>query len=202
MRGFLALLLACIATPVLADPWPAAYRVDGVAAADVLNIRAAPDAGAEVLATIAPFAMSVEVLGRSPDGRWGEVGLPEGNGWVNMRFLAATPTPAGELPRPLSCLGTEPFWSIQFPARGGAVWSDPETPDLALDLVEETVVDGQWGGFLLRLADAQGALHTLTVTRARCSDGMSDRAFGFSVLRVSSRGPALERGCCTLDHRD
>ncbi len=203
----LALVLAALAPagPARAQPHlPAAYRVTGVAADDVLNIRAAPSARAPIVGRIAPFALHVEVLELTGDARWGRVPLPEGSGWVAMRFLAPTPRedPAA-LPRPLSCRGTEPFWHLGLFPRG-AEWTTPDAGPLRLDGGHEAVAPE---GFLARLRAPAGAGrgtdYTLIVQREGCSDGMSDRPFGFSA-RLFLEGAAGNRalsGCCTLDHR-
>ena len=49
--------------------------------------------------------------------------------------------------------------------------------------------------------DRDGATLDLTVTRASCSDGMSDRPYGFRALvwdRGASGGEQLLEGCCSL----
>jgi len=193
------LVLGC---PVLAigQTFPASYAVKGVSANDVLNIRKEPSATAETLGGIGPFALNVEVLGTTPDGKWGQVGLPEGNGWVAMAFL--DPTPAADpalVPRPLSCLGTEPFWSVSLYA-GTAEYHSPETGAVILTLGHEAVAPK---GFLFLLEEGPTRARTLVVTRERCSDGMSDRIFGFStrMFTESPDGNTLSQGCCTLDHR-
>lgn len=167
----------------------------GVAANDVLNIRAAPSAGAAAIGAYPPTRTGIEVLALSDDGRWGLVGLPEGNGWVAMRFLAPEPVAADRIPRPLHCLGTEPFWSVHLDA-GHAAYSAPGA-DIALTPVTEAVAPE---GYLALLADGRGGTWTMLVGRGQCSDGMSDRTFGWQaqVFRAGG-GNALLSGCCTLD---
>lgn len=207
MRGgalALAVWTALAALPAAGQTLPAAYRVAGVAADDVLNIRAAPSAAAPIVGTIGPFAVAVEVLELSADGRWGRVPLPEGSGWVAMRFLQATP-PAdpAEVPRPLSCYGTEPFWRLGLHPRG-AEWTTPEGGPWPLDEIEAEAAPG---GFLVRLAGQDGAgpwaSVTLLALREPCTDGMSDRPFGLSarLFLQGADGAQALAGCCSLDHR-
>ncbi|MDO9524040.1 MAG: SH3 domain-containing protein, partial [Gemmobacter sp.] len=116
----LAMICLCLsAAPAVAEPFPATYEVRDVAANDVLNIRAQPRADAALIATLPPFAINIEVLETSEDRRWGLVSTGEGNGWVSMRYLNHTiwPDPY-TVPRPLTCLGTEPFWSVALLPRG------------------------------------------------------------------------------------
>ncbi|VDC23486.1 COG3650 family protein [Pseudogemmobacter humi] len=198
IRLSFALWLA-LAAPAAAETLPALYRVAGVAAGDALNVRAAPSAAAEVLGVIAPDTRGVEVVGLSEDGRWGLVHSGEGNGWVAMRYLEATPPedPA-RIPAPLRCLGTEPFWSLTRAPNGGT-WSTPGAEE-TLGFPREYVADrgySAWG------EDSLSGSYQLIVTRETCSDGMSDRIYGFSarVFAVSPGGNRLYSGCCTLDAR-
>ena len=205
MRFFGNLVCGVLLFPTVsfAQVWPESFRVQGVAAQDVLNIRAEPGPEAAIVGAFGPYDLNIEVLGLSEDGAWGKVGIPEGNGWVSMRFLQVTPAPVNEVPRPFACFGTEPFWSISFHPRGAIDLSVPGESPVALTLAEQSVAQGQWGGYLLRLGQADDSNHTLMVTREACSDGMSDREFGFSVLRMEQggAGASLTRGCCTLDQR-
>lgn len=200
IRAVLVLVLGLWSAPTLAQTFPASYSVTGVAATDMLNIRAEPSARAEVLGEIAPFALNVEVLGLSPDGKWGRVGIPEGNGWVSMTYLELyQPEDPTLVQRPLSCMGTEPFWSVSlYP--GGAEYNSPDTGAVPLTVTGEAVADQ---GYLIQLEEGPTLNRTLIVTRESCSDGMSDRAFGFSIRMFTHApdGNAALGGCCTLDHR-
>lgn len=175
-----------------AQDLPARHAVEGVAANDVLNVRERPDAGAPVVWTLAPDATGVEVLEVSPDGRWALVSRPEGSGWAALRFLEREAEAAGPLPRPLRCGGTEPFWSLRVDAED-AVFETPEGGAVPLRQ------HGEAGGFTGAVAafDAGGETLDLTVIRQQCSDGMSDRRYGFAAL-VWNRGETFLEGCCTV----
>lgn len=199
MRLVLAFL--CVVAPAAAQEFPAQFSVDGVASDDVLNVRAAPDAGSEIRDTIGPYEIDIEVLGLNADGTWGRVPLPEGVGWVSMRYLAANAdTDAEAVPRPLICSGTEPFWTLANYPRG------PEFRDLSLDrradlelLYERRLPDG----YLLRYTGGEELPHTLLVEREWCSDGMSDREFGFSATILTGENYRMRtlHGCCSLTAR-
>lgn len=201
MRMVLLCLALCAASAAPAQEFPAAYRVAGVAADDVLNIRAEPSGSAAKVGEIGAHGFNIEVLGLSEDGKWGMVPLPEGSGWVAMRFLQPTPPADPRLvPRPLTCSGTEPFWTLGLYPKG-AEWMTPESPRADLTVTGEAVAAR---GYRLHAEEGPTRIHDLTVVRQQCSDGMSDRKFGFaaSLFIESPDGNALLTGCCTLDHRN
>lgn len=188
---FLALMLA---GPAGAETLPALFRVTGVAAGDVLNIRAEPSASAAILGGLPPGAEGVEVV--AEQGGWGLVSTGEGAGWVKLAFLARQP---GEdwfaLTQPLRCLGTEPFWSLGVePATRVAVFSTPESGDAFTTLTTLWPGEGWRPGAAIALPDGFA-----TLTGGQCSDGMSDRVFGISInLYRMGEAPSVLQGCCTL----
>ncbi len=190
LAGLAALLL--LAAPAQAQDLPATFRVAGVAARDVLNVRAGPSTEAAVLATLRPDARGVEVLSFSANGDWALVPLAEGPGWVARRFLEAEPVEPGRIPRPLACRGTEPFWSLAL-EEGSATLELPGRPALALRQHGEIAGRAGW----IAAFDLGGQTADLTVVRRACSDGMSDRPFGLTAL-VWDRADRLFEGCCTL----
>lgn len=195
-----ALSLVLGLTAAQADTrYPALFDVSGVEIGDVLNLRATPSASSAIAGGLPPDAKGVEVVGVSEDGKWGLIATGEGNAWVALRFLTAQPAKAG-LPGPLLCLGTEPFWSLRHDGRA-AEWSTPETPAEALSVVPVVVAPE---GYLVAAQSAAGQTLQMLVSRENCSDGMSDRQFGFAA-RLFRHGAAdanqLLRGCCTLDQR-
>ena len=110
-----AVALLCSASGLAADglpKWPALYDVTNVAATDVLNVRAQPNAEAEILGTFAFDAKDVEVISIEVDGRWGQVNTGERAGWVRMSFLEPQSVPDQTRPQSIICFGTEPFWAF------------------------------------------------------------------------------------------
>ena len=193
-------MLALLPMGVAGQTFPAAFSVTGVAADDMLNIRAEPSADADILGQIGPYALNIEVLELTANGKWGKVGIPEGNGWVSMAYLdLIPPTDPALVQRPLSCKGTEPFWAVGlFP--GGAEYNSPDTGAVPLTVTHESVAPN---GALITLEEGPSLTHTLVVLREACSDGMSDRAYGFSTRMFTQApdGNMTAQGCCTLDHR-
>jgi uncharacterized membrane protein len=117
-----------------------------------------------------------------------------------MRFLArSNHVGPYEIPRPISCSGTEPFWTLNMGVRGddyqmmGADRRD-------LTATEETVGDN---GFLARFIEGPELERTLIVRRSECGDGMSDRRFGWAatLFNAAPDGNQVLTGCCTLDAR-
>ncbi len=191
------------------DTFPALYDVAGVAANDVLNVRAEPSAQSEVIGAFAPLETGVEVIALSDDGSWGRVNIGEQAGWAAMRFLARQPGQsavdwsAGLAPMTLACFGTEPFWGLALmpdetfeftdPFQGdGTPMSGPYTP---LAPSASSVKRGFVGTM-------SGSPNTLTglITREICSDGMSDQVYGFALdlIRSDPSGNRLDAGCCRL----
>lgn len=195
-----AVLIAAPAQAITTD-FPALYNVAGVATDDVLNVRDAPAPSAAIIATLPATRTGLEVLGPSDDGTWMRVGLGEVSGWVNARFLEAQPPRAsGSLPIPMRCYGTEPFWGLNFPAGDFAEFErmpEPETPFRIA--YQATPLGGKTGEVAARLT-SEDATGTVVLRREYCSDGMSDRDFGLSVLFLLERGDAsvLHAGCCSL----
>ena len=199
-RLFATLLLVLWPALVTAQMLPASFSVKGVAANDVLNIRAEPSAKSDIIGEIGPYDLNIEVLEVSSDGKWGKIGVPEGNGWVSMAFLdLIEPTDPHLVQRPLSCFGTEPFWSVSLYARG-AEYNSPDTGAVPMAVTHEAVASE---GFLLQLEEGPTLNRTFIVSREICSDGMSDRSFGFATRMFTEApdGNSSLQGCCTLDHR-
>lgn len=199
----LRLEVLLILSPVLvaAQSLPALYDVAGVLEGDVLNVRAAPNASASVVGTLEPGAEGVEVTAFSANGHWGRVNTQEWAGWASLAYLARQPgQDEMTLPLPLRCFGTEPFWSLDVDA-SGMRFEGMDLPSLQTSLAARTRAAGISGRYGLAGWGADGAagLHAI-VRREECTDGMSDRVFGFSVdlLLQPDDGLLQYAGCCSL----
>ena len=197
-----ALLLA--AWPASATPeyiLPTLFDVTEVAADDVLNIRAAPNANAEIIGTLAPDARHIEVVGYDDTGRWARINTEGRSGWAALRYLAYQTdvwTP-GSVPSTLHCLGTEPFWSFRL--RGEEiVFSTPEAPEsvMSMEQVLSTGVFRDPRRSILAWGDNRRM--TAVMVPMACSDGMSDRTYGLDVTVIlEGRGePQMLTGCCSI----
>lgn len=185
--------------PVALAATPALYDVTGVASDDVLNIRAAPRAGADRLGGLGPDATGIEVV-RQQNG-WGLVNHGEATGWVSMRYIrlsAESPAP-GTFPAPLHCFGTEPFWSLTI-ARGDEVRYRPMDGGEKLYRTQtrlRATNDISRHGFI---AGGSDGIITATIAPRTCNDGMSDREYGFgidAIMRLPD-GHRMLSGCCSL----
>jgi len=183
---------------------PTLFDVTGVAANDVLNIRAAPSARAEIIGTLSPNARDIEVVGYDETGQWARINTGERSGWAALRYLAYqidvwTP---GTLPPTLHCLGNEPFWSFR-PRGDDVVFSTPDAPESAMR-IEQVLATGMFRD-PRRSVSAQGENHRMTAVMVpmACSDGMSDRSYGLDVTVIlEGRGePQMLTGCCSIAPR-
>ena len=195
MIRLLVLLLGLSAGALQAEVYPALHAVDGVAADDVLNIRAAPDAGADIIGTLASDATGVEVISVT-DG-WALVNTGEGSGYAALRFLARQVGPDWHaLAQPMACFGTEPFWSLTLdPVAGVAIYTTPEVVE-----AQPGPIGQSWPGTVQTPTAALALPQGLAVLRpADCSDGMSDRRFGIAIdiFQLQGDGQRLS-GCCAL----
>lgn len=199
-------LVALLAAPAAGQGLPSGFTdpeyfaVTGVAEDDVLNVRAAPSGASEIIGSLAPGQAPVEVISRQ--GNWGEVIASEGNGYVSMTYLTPIDMPrigGSGIPEGLRCLGTEPFWSLDF-GKG----------ELTLDSVatetETSYALSHAAPFMGRpfsdfaIGQAGGDMLTASVVREYCSDGMSNRNYPMSV-RVIGAGPGDPQGyegCCLV----
>lgn len=183
------------ALPLHAEVFPALHRVTGVATDDVLNIRAAPDAGSAIIGALSPDATAVEVI--AVEDGWALVNTKDGSGYAAIRFLKRMDEPDwNSLQTPLTCLGTEPFWSLVL---------DPATDTAKLVASDDQngyslQIEQSWPGNLWAPAAAlslpQG---TVVFHPAECSDGMSERSYGIAVDLFLTQ-PEKQRlsGCCRL----
>jgi uncharacterized membrane protein len=173
--------------------YPALHSVVGVDANDVLNVRSAPSAAAQILGALKPTAEAVEVLRTTDDGKWGLINIDEATGWTAMRFLKKTSADYLKT----QCFGTEPFWGASF---GNEVFFElaGETP-LKFRVLFNTRSTNRTDRFATIATRPAGKLIATTSIK-ECSDGMSDRLFGLSVevLVEGQAGWSQFSGCCSL----
>jgi uncharacterized membrane protein len=186
---------------------PGLYDVDNVASNDVLNIRAQPSAQSEIIGVLRYNQQGIEVVATTPDGRWGLVNHQEQSGWVALRFLRESLAWSGVPPGGLICSGTEPFWSAEFFPSG------PAQVDLSpMGLFETTILynsywseqpmnrSGATSAFVMGAEASTSGIRSSGIIRTElCSDGMSDRYFGFSIdMILTGTARAAVSGCCAI----
>ena len=196
-----AVLALVLATPALAEP--TYHRVVGVASNDTLNIRSGPSASSEDIGDLQFNARGIEVLGFDATGNWARIALHERDGWVSALFLDTDQMhsfPQTTVPHGLICGGTEPFWALGLYG-ADARYSHPVDGDTDFSFDSARVAEGRQGSpALITFATDRNEVIEATITGVACSDGMSDRPFGWSVtmqLIAPGKRRFLE-GCCHL----
>lgn len=130
----------------------------------------------------------------------------DANGWVAMRFLVPE-TPPGfagtEVPQGLTCLGTEPFWDLELVAGGRLRFSAVDTEDVSLPLVAATAAVARIHRFALIAGDGKRRATAVLGRYETCSDGMSDRDFGWRIDLVlegvhGDGAVSAYEGCCMV----
>jgi uncharacterized membrane protein len=191
----LALILTLFPVALRAEGFPALYDVAGVAMNDVLNVREDPNAGSPIIGSLAPHAKRVEVIRIS--GAWALVNTEDRSGYVSLRYLKRRSEPDwATLEAPLTCLGTEPFWSLQIdPGAAETRFMTPEDTEGQVAPIEV-----MWPGIPWSPAAAVALPDGLAVLApADCSDGMSDRSYGIAVdIFLQLEGAVRLSGCCRL----
>lgn len=189
------------------------YRVDGVAADDVLNIRVDPDAESASSGTIPPAAKHVEGLGAPKKvgaTTWQRIRYGGAVGWVNARFLKANtggvpsqpPAPAKiEALTPLVCFGNEPYWSLRFGADGMATCGSACEAPAGLR-VTKVLADrsGTLDGFDLVDGEGKPWMRAVISKTGKCSDGMSDDPYPYEFTGIVESGNFT--GCCRTKTKD
>ena len=199
----LAALILTAGMPAAQEYFPAFYRVTGVAPNDTLNVRLGPGPEHEVVTALAPNATNIEVVGRDEASGWLLLNTPdEWSGYASPRFLErlAGP-PMNELPLPLNCGGTEPFWGIGIGTDGTGTYYDPEKPEQPLTVDwQDTAAARQGDEFGLIMTGTDEKVHAV-IHRQVCSDGMSDFSFGLKMDAIVRSGNLtfMLTGCCQLN---
>lgn len=177
------------------------YRVTGVAAGDVLNLRmwAGPDG--EIVGTLAPDAADVVLTGESSEFEgtvWWGVAMEGGKtGWANARYLSRIEDPVEPGPFPMACGGTEPFWGVTV-RDGKAEFTSPETEPGSVTYAAEawTIASARLYERATRLTAAEGTgFLAVQMVDSYCSDGMSESSYPYDGLLMTPAGTLYE-GCC------
>lgn len=198
MIRLISVLLMCHPCVLMADTWPKLVRVIGVSSESYLNIRQGPSIGDKIIGRFEPHQSTIEVVAESADSDWAQVNLGEQAGWVSLRYLkilAAQPT----IPGQLHCRGTEPFWAASFDNQNLS-FSSPEIDGVKIRTSEWLPSSNTPGRYSTTSHSASESQSTAVLSRAQCSDGMSDRAYGFSldlIFKADGSNTHLT-GCCSL----
>ncbi|MFW2586844.1 SH3 domain-containing protein [Sagittula sp. SSi028] len=180
---------------------PGYYTVSGVAQNDRLNVRAAPNAGSDIVSSLAPGA-SVFVNGPAT-GNWVSVSVNGQSAYVNARFLTRQSSQSGSqtangFPLGVTCRGTEPFWTLSIADDRSVTYTELNSgADPMVSLVQTTPASG--GGYPFAFVAGP---YTGSLDQQSCSDGMSDTSYSMTISfdRLLSGGvPGTHYGCCNLN---
>lgn len=199
IRLLFTALLSLWASVTLAQTFPALYDVSGVAEDDVLNVRANPSAQGDLIGVFTPDQTDIEVVALSEDGRWARVNVTEFSGWASLGFLTLSQDHPNLPMAHLRCYGTEPFWSLDKPQTGPLTLSWLGEGIERWSLMRSQASRNRTERFSV-IATNEDDTMIVTLTRALCSDGMSDQMFGIQtdIIRPSAKDAAHLSGCCSL----
>lgn len=201
MKSFVsACLLLLWASFAQAQAVPAFYDVSGVAADDVLNVRAAPGVGNSIVGKLSADATFIEVVGFDDSREWARINVEEQSGWVALRFLTRrADQPEDELPRPLMCTGTEPFWSLEIARTATATLDRMDEDTISVSTLDSVTSENRTDRYAI-FGQSQTQVFTFMFQRDACTDGMSDLYYGMSVdlFVTEDSGVTYLTGCCSL----
>ncbi|QFT97928.1 Bacterial SH3 domain protein [Roseovarius sp. THAF8] len=196
-----ACLLSLWASLAHAQAVPAFYDVSGVAPDDVLNVRAAPGVGNSIVAKLDSGATYIEVVGFDDSREWARINVEEQSGWVAARFLTRRAgQPDDELPRPLVCTGTEPFWSLEVARTASATLDRMDEDPVSVSTLNPVTSENRTDRYAIFGQSQTQEVFTFMFQRDACTDGMSDRYYGMSVdlFVTEESGVTYLTGCCNL----
>jgi hypothetical protein len=204
----LAACLLLVKLPAHAELSPPApdnrYRVTGVAAGDKLNVRKQAGSDNASVGQIAPDIDGITVSGvwqKAGDDIWWELIPSPTNpvaGWVNSRFLTVTAAKVdsnAEHNYPLTCRGSEPFWSLDT-AGTEATFSLAGEPKKIWTASDWIAPQGAtYWRFVVPL-NAEGARGYAAVSKDETCSDEAERSFPYSILLIDPAGDVFT-GCCS-----
>lgn len=200
MRAFFCVFLCWIAAPALSETFPAFFDVSGVETNDMLNVRAKPNISASIVSKLEHNDRRIEVVGQDESGNWGQINVGESTGWVSLQFMSRLAGQAEDtLPRPLRCIGNEPFWSLDIDQSQIALLSRPSADPIRVTMLEPVTASNRNDRYAI-FGQSDDSVFTFIFHRDQCSDGSSDRAYGVSVdlFLTETSGVNYVTGCCNL----
>ena len=184
----------------IAQSAPAYYRVADLENGDHLNVRAKPEASSDDIGDLAGGSRPYEIIETDSTGKWGKILWLEGTGWVALKYmvpisvelLAKTQVPVG-----LTCVGTEPFWTIELKTQQSAVISTTDaTLPLSVSSAKTSLNQARFP-VAIELTSANTTATTV-LRRGSCADGMSEITYGWTASVIMQPNFKLLSGCCVL----
>lgn len=195
----IAITLLVLNTAIAQDQ-PTYYQVANLESGDHLNVRAAPTSASEDIGDLASDSKTYEILETDSSGAWGRILWLEGSGWVALRYmkpvniplLANTLVPVG-----LTCVGAEPFWTLEIKSQKVGVISTPEETKPMTIVNTTSSRNGRHFPIAVELqTNSNTAIATLR--RSQCSDGMSGLSYQWAADIIVNPQFTLLSGCCSL----
>ena len=143
----------------------------------------------------------VEIIEFDSTGRWGRLLWQEANGWVSMRYLKAanaTRLANTALVPGIRCFGTEPFWQlvIENDKQLKVALTANTYRHLPINTIRSSMNAVAFP--IAVVAETDNARASVLIRPGQCSDGMSDRQYGWlaDVLSLNTQQTVLLSGCC------
>ncbi|MCK4862584.1 MAG: SH3 domain-containing protein [Rhodobacteraceae bacterium] len=174
--------------------FPIVYEVVSVPDGDVLNVREEPSASSYDLDDLLP-GQQAEVTALDETGTWARILWHGGDAWVSLKFMQPVKQYGDDfstMPINQQCGGAEPFWSVDitydsqfgFTEMGGDTeWMPIETSTMSHNMYRSNYAfeTPRFTGF---------------IRRAECSNGVSDKTYGWALDLLEKGKGDLWSGCC------
>jgi uncharacterized membrane protein len=170
------------------------YKVKNVASNDVLNIRAGAGSAYLDIGDLAHDG-KIQVIGFNEDGNWAKIKWTVQEGWVSARYLELVSEYTSlELPNPLNCGGTEPFWAAQLTSNR-LVYSMMDEDEAVASIEQAVTARGVVENYIIGIVAGS---FSGVLKKEICSDHMSDVDYPWSLVLInqSQKSTQVLEGCC------
>ena len=196
---YLNFLLTLISanSAALAESTVSFYDITQVAADDTLSLRAQAGSRNPLLAKIPDDARFLMATGREQKlgkSTWLELNYGQHTGWVNKHYL--TPSATKEFTT-LTCLGTEPFWSLDVESVK-ITTRDIDENETTYALSSVSPSNNHTNRWMLQgTAQSANELNIALWKTNSCSDDMSERSYQYEII-YNTPDDGVFSGCCNV----
>lgn len=180
------------------------FQVTNVEADDSLNVRDAPSVKGNVIGGLPPDSKPIEVVSYNDNKTWGRINFEGESGWVSMAYLKPVELPTlsnSNVPFPLVCAGTEPYWTFNVHAEDSATYTDPERSSSdPLEIQALLSPSNTTSQSLSIISKGWSSSATALLKPAYCSNGQSDNLYRWQIdlLIVFGGEHSWLQGCCRI----
>jgi len=176
------------------------YQVSDLNDDDYLNVRAAPNSGAEDIGDISEGSQPWEVLEVDSTGKWGKIVWHEGNGWVALDYMNPVEVETVHdsfVPVGLTCTSSDPHWLLELEStKTVRLSTDHSSTELAIADIKVAAGKSKESAVLSAFTTA---LDTKAVVRkAHCEISKRNSHYGWSADLLILTSDQLLSGCCFL----